>query len=96
MIDEPHLGLGVVVRTSTPTAPPALALVGTGGAPGLSLHAAIDQLKHERITRALETTKGNWAEAARTLGLDRGNFHRLARRLGFAVSRNPCATTDET
>ncbi|MBL0216181.1 MAG: nitric oxide reductase transcriptional regulator NorR [Myxococcales bacterium] len=90
VIDEPHLGLGIAPKTPAAMTPPAIAHGVGGGTPEVSLHAAIDQLKHARIASALETTHGNWAEAARALGLDRGNFHRLAKRLGFTASRNPC------
>jgi anaerobic nitric oxide reductase transcription regulator len=31
----------------------------------------------------LDATHGNWAEAARRLGMDRGNLHRLGTRLGL-------------
>ncbi len=36
----------------------------------------------EMVTRALEETAGNWAEAARRLGMDRSNLHHMAHRLG--------------
>ncbi len=92
VIDEPHLGLGAAARAPASRSAPAPSEV-AAGAPELSLHEAIDHLKHERIARALEATGGNWAEAARALGLDRGNFHRLARRLGFTVTRTVCASS---
>ena len=43
--------------------------------------------KRELVERALATHQGNLAAAARSLGLDRGNFHRLVGRLGLAKSR---------
>ena len=49
----------------------------------LSLADAVDEFKRRRILRAVETAGGNWAGAARALGLDRGNLHRTASRLGI-------------
>jgi len=48
-----------------------------------TLSDAIDNLKRQRIAAAVERCDGNWAEAARRLGLDRGNLHRMAKRLGM-------------
>jgi anaerobic nitric oxide reductase transcription regulator len=52
-----------------------------------SLRDATDELKREAIARTLERTAGNWAEAARRLGIDRSNLHHLARRLGIPPGR---------
>ena len=49
----------------------------------MPLDRAVDDLKRRRIAGALERCDGNWARAARQLGLDRGNLHRLAKRLGM-------------
>ena len=49
--------------------------------------AAIEELKHDVVTQTLEETGGNWAEAARRLGMDRSNLHHMARRLGMPVGR---------
>jgi transcriptional regulator with GAF, ATPase, and Fis domain len=46
-----------------------------------SLHDAVDQLKRDAITAALDETDGNWAEAARRLGMNRSNLHHMAQRL---------------
>ena len=48
-----------------------------------TLEQAIDDLKRRRITAAVERCHGNWAQAARRLGVDRGNLHRVAKRLGM-------------
>jgi hypothetical protein len=37
----------------------------------------------KEILRALNATEGNWAAAARLLGMHRSNLHRLAQRLGI-------------
>ncbi|MBS8270835.1 nitric oxide reductase transcriptional regulator NorR [Halomonas litopenaei] len=50
--------------------------------PEPSLREATEAFQRERIRQALDTA-GNWAGAARRLGLDPGNLHRLARRLGL-------------
>jgi anaerobic nitric oxide reductase transcription regulator len=53
----------------------------------LTLREATEALKRDAITRTLARTDGNWAEAARRLGIDRSNLHHLARRLGISSSR---------
>ncbi|NVB42748.1 nitric oxide reductase transcriptional regulator NorR [Pseudenhygromyxa sp. WMMC2535] len=47
------------------------------------LNAAVDDYRRHLILRALGQSQGNWAEAARRLGVDRSNLHRLGRRLGL-------------
>ena len=80
VIDAPHLGLGAVpVPVPVPVESHAVE----------SLHSAVDHAKRDRIVAALQAANGNWARAARDLGVDRGNLHRLARRLGLL--RNTCA-----
>jgi len=94
LVEETHLGLA-------PPAPLAAALLpatrlASAGTPVAStdappLQEALDELKRRRITSAVDAAGGNWAEAARALGLDRGNLHRLARRLGLLTPRSSCA-----
>jgi anaerobic nitric oxide reductase transcription regulator len=43
-------------------------------------------LEFAAIAQTLEETRGNWAEAARRLGMDRSNLHHMAHRLGV-ISR---------
>ncbi len=50
---------------------------------GRTLRAATEDLQRAMIRRAVERAGGNWAAAARSLGLDRSNLHRIARRLGL-------------
>ncbi|HET9993510.1 MAG TPA: sigma 54-interacting transcriptional regulator, partial [Kofleriaceae bacterium] len=52
----------------------------------LPLREALEELKRDAIASTLEATGGNWAEAARRLGMDRGNLHHMARRLGSSRS----------
>ncbi len=43
----------------------------------------VDAFRRREIERAVARNDGNWAAAARELGLHRGNLHHLARRLGL-------------
>ncbi|SDJ73459.1 nitric oxide reductase transcriptional regulator NorR [Pseudomonas indica] len=54
-------------------------------APGaaVDLRQALDDYQRQLIAAALQRNQDNWAAAARDLGLDRANLHRLARRLGL-------------
>jgi len=49
----------------------------------LNLNEAVAQRQREMIQQALAVTGANWALAARQLGLDASNLHKLARRLGL-------------
>ncbi|BBL75350.1 nitric oxide reductase transcriptional regulator NorR [Methylomagnum ishizawai] len=49
----------------------------------MPLSVAVDDFQRRAILAALAAAGGNWAGAARRLGLDPGNLHRLARRLGI-------------
>jgi anaerobic nitric oxide reductase transcription regulator len=50
----------------------------------LPLRAALDLYERHRIEQALARSGGNWAAAARELGMDRANLRRSAARLGIA------------
>jgi anaerobic nitric oxide reductase transcription regulator len=71
VIDAVHLGLDGA-------AAPAAATAMTH-----PLREAVDAFQAQLITRTITECGGNWAEAARRLGLQRGNLHRLADRLGI-------------
>ena len=64
----------------TPTRPPPLVSL-VGG--GRTLREAVDDTKRAMILDAVELSGGNWAAAARTLGMARGNLHHMADRLGL-------------
>ena len=49
----------------------------------LPLKLAVEQYQRELIRRTLDQCDDNWAQAARALGLDASNLHKLARRLGL-------------
>ena len=78
VIDATHIGL---------TAPAALGGATVGELDFLPLDEACDAFKRRRIEAAVAASGGNWASAARLLGLDRGNLHRTAHRLGLKTSR---------
>ena len=46
------------------------------------LRAAVDDLQRDLIRTALNNSGNNWAAAARALGVNRSNLHKLAKRLG--------------
>jgi anaerobic nitric oxide reductase transcription regulator len=50
---------------------------------GKPLREAVLDYQRTLIERALLANAGSWAAAARSLGLDRGNLHHLAKRLGL-------------
>jgi anaerobic nitric oxide reductase transcription regulator len=50
---------------------------------GRPMREAVEDYQRTLIERALVASRGNWAAAARSLGLDRSNLHHLARRLGL-------------
>lgn len=52
--------------------------------PPEDFRAAVDALKRQLLTRAIEQHGGNLAAAARALKLDRANLSRMASRLGIA------------
>jgi anaerobic nitric oxide reductase transcription regulator len=48
-----------------------------------SLRQATDVFQRDYISQVIDDSQGNWADAARVLGVDSGNLHRLAKRLGL-------------
>jgi anaerobic nitric oxide reductase transcription regulator len=75
VIDVEHLGLDPAAAITAPHAPAGVA---TG-----TLRDAVDHFTRDLIERTVAACDGNWAEAARRLGVQRGNLHRLATRLGI-------------
>lgn len=57
-------------------------------APGVPLRAQVEQFERDVILAAVERNDGNWAAAARELGMHRSNLHQLGRRLGIAGPGN--------
>ena len=48
-----------------------------------TLSDAVDDCQRQKVRQALSLSGDNWASAARMLGLDSSNLHKLARRLGL-------------
>ena len=48
-----------------------------------NLREATDHFQRQLITKALIENRQNWSAAAKKLGIDAGNLHRLAKRLGI-------------
>ena len=73
-------GAGTLPTAAAPLSPTAL----PEAAPAArTLREAIDTCQRQSIQSALEQHRGHWANAARQLGLDASNLHKLARRLGL-------------
>ena len=70
--DDP--GLGDARPAPRPT--PAVAA-------GRTLREATDDFQRSAVRSAVASHGGNWAAAARALGLHRSNLHHLAQRLGL-------------
>ena len=51
--------------------------------PGTTLRDAVNGCERQSIIQALAAHQGNWAQAARQLGVNASNLHKLARRLGL-------------
>jgi anaerobic nitric oxide reductase transcription regulator len=49
----------------------------------VSLKSAVDRFRKEYILEVVRRNNGNWAAAARMLGMHRSNLHKLATRLGI-------------
>lgn len=72
--------LGITAETRLP---PASLHFPADRSEAVPLAQAVENFQRERILATLAQCRQNWAEAARCLGIDRGNLHRLAKRLGI-------------
>jgi transcriptional regulator with GAF, ATPase, and Fis domain len=79
LIDAADLGLNVPPATPPMPAPQ----VSAAARERRSLREEVNAFTSEVVANTIEECGGNWAEAARRLGLQRGNLHRLAVRLGI-------------
>jgi anaerobic nitric oxide reductase transcription regulator len=78
LIEPSHLGpefRSVASDATLPSPPPSTM--------SRALREATADFQRATIRRALAATDGNWAAAARTLGMHRSNLHHLASRLGL-------------
>jgi anaerobic nitric oxide reductase transcription regulator len=78
VIDVHHLGLD---SGALPKAPATMESH-MESLPKQPLRDSVDDFTRKLITSTVAECEDNWAEAARRLGLQRGNLHRLAARLG--------------
>lgn len=49
----------------------------------MELNDAVTEFQRILITERLQSHEQNWSQAAKALGVDRGNLHRMAKRLGL-------------
>lgn len=77
--------LGLTGESPLPPAPGK-----TRRLPGQGLRQAVDRYQRQLIVTLLEQHQGNLSATARALGIDRGNLHRLTRRLGI-TQPNPAS-----
>lgn len=72
------------LRSVAPSAPlPAAPVQDAAALPEGGLREALDDYQRQVIEACLQRHAGNWASAARELGLDRANLSRVAKRLGL-------------
>jgi len=75
-----------------PPAPAGAMPAVPAAAAAASLRARVDACQRQAIQDALAAHQGHWAAAARALGLDASNLHKLARRLGLKDAGRAAAT----
>ncbi|WP_437728304.1 nitric oxide reductase transcriptional regulator NorR [Sorangium sp. So ce861] len=87
VLQPAHLGGPLAAAAPPPPAAGAQDAEGDGGeAPpsaGATLHERVDAYQRDLIQEAVAQHDGNWAAAARSLGMHRSNLHHLAKRLGL-------------
>jgi anaerobic nitric oxide reductase transcription regulator len=82
LIGPEHLQIGRdTSEAADPDAVPGGAA--TAEVSGRTLKEAVEETKRIMVSRAVAAHDGNWAAAARSLGMARGNLHHMARRLGL-------------
>jgi anaerobic nitric oxide reductase transcription regulator len=78
VVDGSHLELAVL-----PAAPPPPAADERPAEKPRPLRERVLDYERQAVREAVERNSGNWAAAARELGLHRSNLHQLAKRLGL-------------
>lgn len=86
LVERGHLQLeatqvqagGLATDPSPKSSDPAIAQLSD-----MTLKDAVEQTKRTMIVHAVNQNAGNWAAAARSLGMARSNLHHMARRLGI-------------
>jgi anaerobic nitric oxide reductase transcription regulator len=71
------------VMTGAPPAAPAQVPAPREDGPPVSLREQVERFQRQRILDEVARHGGNWAAAARALGMHRSNLHQLAGRLGL-------------
>jgi anaerobic nitric oxide reductase transcription regulator len=84
VVVAPH-HLGVELSTPDGSAESRNGLAGQM-APAKTLRVALEDFQRDLIRTAVEHNGGNWAAAARELGINRSNLHKLSKRLGIKDS----------
>jgi anaerobic nitric oxide reductase transcription regulator len=79
VIEAHHLGLDAVTSLESSANLSSHA----ASAPKQPLRESVDEFTRRLIASTVAECDDNWAEAARRLGVQRGNLHRLAARLGL-------------
>ena len=79
LVDVEHLGLEPDGGPTTEI----VSQVARDTQASLDLRTRTDEFQRREIERAVSRNGGNWAAAARDLGMHRSNLHRLASRLGL-------------
>jgi anaerobic nitric oxide reductase transcription regulator len=88
-VDARHVALETtppVAAEAAPWAPTSAFDATMAGAEGMNLREATEAFQRHWIAAALQRHGGQFSRAAAEAGMDRSNFHRLARRLGVAGS----------
>jgi anaerobic nitric oxide reductase transcription regulator len=86
LVETLHLGLGVSgTEPRRDCAKCDLNPAGLGTPVPANLRDAVTSLQRRLVVEALARNHGNRAAAARDLGMDRANFHRLSHRLGLGT-----------
>ena len=75
--------LGLTAQQVLPAAEAAVPVALAEAAAPVALREAVQALERRMISRALQQHRYSWAAAARSLGVDRANLARMARRLGI-------------
>ena len=83
LVGVEHLDLPPAAALSDAVEAGGAAAPGPAGRPPLSLAERVTGFRRREILAAVERHRGNWAAAARELGLHRSNLHALAKRLGL-------------
>jgi anaerobic nitric oxide reductase transcription regulator len=73
----------VLARRSPEGAPGPLSRTVVVAVGGMTLKEALEETKRTLVMQAVEASGGNWAAAARALGMARSNPHHMAERLGL-------------